>query len=179
MVATVTECAVGSCPVVTVASGSPGIAVEFEGSPAERGLARFRRGDDPVGAGFVVDGIYVVTCAHVVNTSVGRPAAAAEPPRACGPVDVRVDGRWVEVEVALDRWVPATSERRGDVAVFRLMVPLPKRAQSLTLHWLSRHRECRFIVQGFLGGKLAGASGHIRSGITVGEEWVEDDRRKA
>jgi hypothetical protein len=84
---------------------------------ADVGLVRLSRGTVPVGAGFIVDERHIVTCAHVVNASLGgRALNAPEHPERVGPVAVRVDGQWIPVEVTLAEWIPLTEDKRGDVA---------------------------------------------------------------
>ena len=56
---------------------------------ADIGLVRFSWGTRPVGAGFIVDDRHIVTCAHVVNASLGRALIAAERPDTVGPVAAR------------------------------------------------------------------------------------------
>ena len=93
---------------------------------ADVGLVRFSRGTHPVGAGFIVDDRHIVTCAHVVNASLGRALNTAERPDTVGPVAVRVDGKWIPVEVTLAEWIPLTEDyRRGDVAVLEMTAGRP------------------------------------------------------
>ena len=92
---------------------------------ADVGLVRFSRGTRPVGAGFIVDDRHIVTCAHVVNASLGRALIAAERPDTVGPVAVRVGGEWIPVEVTLAEWIPLTEDKRGDIAVLEMTAGRP------------------------------------------------------
>jgi Trypsin-like peptidase domain len=145
------------------------------------GLVRIWGSTRPVGAGFVVDNRHVVTCAHVVNTSTERDNTSAELPRSVGRVEVRVGTRWVPIEVDLlaDGWMPLTEDKRGDVAVLKIRGELPAGARAVPLRRPHRGGDRRFRTQGFPDGVLFGATGVIRSGLTIGSEWLqlEDDKQ--
>ena len=83
---------------------------------ADIGLVRFSWGTRPVGAGFIVDDRHIVTCAHVVNASLGRALIAAERPDTVGPVAVRpLTGHSPRGHVGgcrRARWQPDRGQRR-------------------------------------------------------------------
>jgi hypothetical protein len=146
---------------------------------ADVGLVRFSRGTHPVGAGFIVDDRHIVTCAHVVNASLGRELNTAERPDTVGPVAVRVGGEWIPVEVTLAEWIPLTADKRGDVAVPEMTAGRPTGVSAVPLRRPHQSEDRRFEVQGFPDGTLIGATGVIRARLTIGQEWaqLEDDKQ--
>ncbi|MCZ4589594.1 serine protease, partial [Rhodococcus opacus] len=148
---------------------------------ADVGLVRFSMGTRPVGAGFIVDDQHIVTCAHVVNASLGRALIAAERPDTVGPVTALVDREWipVEVEVVAEGWIPLTEDKRGDVAVLKMIAGRPEGVSAVPLRRPHQTEDRRFAVQGFPDGTLIGATGVIRTQLTIGQEWIqlEDDKQ--
>ena len=147
---------------------------------ADVGLVRISQGSRPVGAGFIIDDRHIVTCAHVVNASLGRALIAAERPDAVGPVAVRVGGEWIPVEVTLAEWIPLTEDyKRGDVAVLEMTAGRPAGVSAVPLRRPQQSEDRRFSVQGFPDGTLIGATGVIRAQLTIGQEWaqLEDDKQ--
>jgi len=79
----------------------------------ERAIARLMRDGRPVGLAFPVDERHLVTCAHVVNAALGRPALS---------------------QCTVAGWLPERSDfDRNDVAILRLSVELPEGAGPLVL----------------------------------------------
>ena len=145
---------------------------------ADIGLVRFSWGTRPVGAGFIVDDRHIVTCAHVVNASLGRALNTAERPHMVGPVAVRVGGDWIPVDVTVVEWTPLTEDKRGDVAVLEMTAGRPAGASAVPLRRPQQSEDRPFAVQGFPDGTLIGATGVIRARLTISQEWVqlEDDK---
>ncbi|MDP9794205.1 hypothetical protein J2S43_002717 [Catenuloplanes nepalensis] len=88
-------------------------------------------GDDgaTIGAGILLPGEFVLTCAHVVDPF---PVAGRMPP----PVrvtfaDLPVDDRGVPAEVVPDAWVPRDECTGGDLALLRVAEPCHRRAATL------------------------------------------------
>jgi hypothetical protein len=150
------------------------------GSLGELGLVRICKGSRPVGAGFVLDEDHIVTCAHVINASLGRPLDMSERPSGIGPVEIRVGGQWIPVDVDLlpAGWIPPAANNRGDVAVLRFSQGRTEGAEAVPLR-LPADEDRRFLVQGFPDQTLMGATGWIRARLTIGEEWLqlEDDKQ--
>ncbi len=153
-----------------------------EDDRAAAGLVRVRgRSGKPVGGGLLVavgdSGVgCVVTCAHVVNAALGRPALepAAPPGDARVPLDVWMGNRWVpcEGQPVSEGWWPRTGHR-GDVAVLEAVVPAgvaPPRVQLPV-----RGKDRRFTAHGFPEGHPDGIGSHglIRDGLVVGVEWTQ------
>ena len=80
-----------------------------------------------VGAGILLTGGHVLTCAHVVNAALNRTDGVREFPTAevevCFP---SVPGATVHARVVDGGWHPIDSSGRMDVAVLRLTSPAPK-----------------------------------------------------
>ncbi|GII84050.1 hypothetical protein Ssi03_20400 [Sphaerisporangium siamense] len=79
------------------------------------------------GAGVLLDPHHVLTCAHVVNTALGRPPDAPELP--ASPIELdfpfSADGHRLSAWVADGGWFPIQGDERGDVAVLALAAPAP------------------------------------------------------
>lgn len=114
-------------------------------SPVEYGICEIYRQDRVVGLGFAVDATHVVTCAHVVNTALGR-NDRLESGRPDPDDSLRVrfpiggahdDDLFRSASVA--GWLPAShgTFEAEDVAVLEFSIPAP--AHVPTLHPL-RHR---------------------------------------
>ncbi|MFC8424133.1 trypsin-like peptidase domain-containing protein [Streptomyces sp. NPDC057236] len=94
------------------------------------GTVRLRDGHgDSAGTGFLVGDGLVLTCAHVVCDALGEPRDTEVRPEARVTVDLPLltgpgtPGDGVEAEVT--HWVPIREDRSGDVAVLRLLGPVP------------------------------------------------------
>ena len=154
-----------------------------EDDRAAAGLVRVRgRGGTPVGGGLLIavgDGGagWVVTCAHVVNAALGRPAleSAAPPDDAQLPLDLWVRDRWVPCEgrSVSGGWWPL-AEHRGDIAVLEA-APLPAGVGAPRLRLPLRGEDRRFTAHGFPEGHPDGIGSHglIKDGLVVGVEWTQ------
>lgn len=85
-----------------------------------------------IGTGFLVADRHVMTCAHVVNTALGRDRAAADPPTDPITLDFPSadDHEPLTAHIDPDRWLPMGE---GDVAVLRLETDPPAGAQCAEL----------------------------------------------
>ena len=102
----------------------------------EAAVVRIRRGDLPVGAGFLAGPGKVLTCAHVVAEALGLPGTPAERPEEELELDfpLRAAGHLVRARVSADCWVPIDADTgRGDVAGLDLLDVPPDRATALPL----------------------------------------------
>lgn len=102
-------------------------------------------GGTPRGAGVLLDGRNVLTCAHVVRNAGAAPGGAASHVRvtsvACHP-------EWsVTARVDPDSWVYRNGTRRGDVALLTLDEPAP--CDAGTKLWLAPISGGRVRVYGF------------------------------
>ncbi|GAA2366219.1 trypsin-like peptidase domain-containing protein [Streptomyces cuspidosporus] len=108
---------------------------------------------EPAGSGVLLPGQHLLTCAHVVNSALGRPdLLAADHP---GPVAVRVriiaPGVTVEREAELRAWIPPRVEDaglggyewNGDLAVLRLAEALPSSLRPPVWHPMTKAQRVR------------------------------------
>ncbi|MFD9208318.1 trypsin-like peptidase domain-containing protein [Streptomyces sioyaensis] len=115
-------------------------------TPLQQSFASLRYGDRAVGAGVLVAERLVLTCAHVVNSALGRDRFAQDTPGAGDPVTLRLPhvaaGRDLTGRVVREMWVPprataATSAPvrpgqvpyHGDLAVLELAEAPPAGAE--------------------------------------------------
>lgn len=115
-------------------------------TPLQQSFASLRSGDRAVGAGVLVAERLVLTCAHVVNSALGRDRFAQDTPGAGDPVTLRLPhvaaGRDLTGRVVREMWVPprataATSAPvrpgqvpyHGDLAVLELADAPPAGAE--------------------------------------------------
>ncbi|MEV0370922.1 trypsin-like peptidase domain-containing protein [Streptomyces sp. NPDC050636] len=86
-------------------------------SPLQLSFASVRHGGQPVGAGVLVSERLVLTCAHVVNSALGRGRFAQETPGYGDPVTVRLPhvaaGRDLTAHVVREMWVPPRAKAVG------------------------------------------------------------------
>ncbi|MDT0543003.1 MULTISPECIES: trypsin-like peptidase domain-containing protein [Streptomyces] len=108
---------------------------------------------EPAGSGVLLPGRHLLTCAHVVNSALGRPdPLASDHP---GPVTVRVRiiarGVTVEREAELTAWIPPRTddgglggyEWNGDLAVLRVTGALPPAFQPPPWHPMVKEQRVR------------------------------------
>lgn len=87
----------------------------------------------PVGAGFLVTPKHILTCAHVVNTALGRKQYAADQP------DAEIFLDFPLLRATILHWFPVQENAavgdREDIAVLQLLsdIPLPGEAQPAPL----------------------------------------------
>lgn len=147
-------------------------------------LVRVLGANDMVaGAGFLVDERHVLTCAHVVNDALGRPEHADEVPAEPVTVEfVDVDASDAQASrrkarAMADGWVPISGQRRGDVAVLKVVGGLPVGAAPAPLRRPPRLRGHTFDATGFPAVVESGltATGEISRPSGPGGEWVQLD----
>lgn len=78
-----------------------------------------------VGAGFLVAGDTVLTCAHVVSDALERPRDSAVEAGAVVGLDLPFAAGSPSGTAKVVHWVPVREDQGGDVAVLRLQAPLP------------------------------------------------------
>lgn len=108
---------------------------------------------EPAGSAVLLPGQHLLTCAHVVNSALGRPDLLA--PDDPGPVAVRVRiivrGATVEREAELTAWIPPRMddgglggyEWNGDLAVLRVTGSLPPALQPSPWHPMAKAQRVR------------------------------------
>lgn len=138
----------------------------------ESAIVRIRTADGAVvGAGFLVTGRQVLTCAHVVVRALGLPSGMPEMPR----TEVRLDFPLVAPEYVLTAhvilWQP-----ESDVAGLELDGDPPVGAQAVRLVTADDLWEHRFRAYGFPAGHDDGvwAYGALRGRTAAGRVQIED-----
>jgi hypothetical protein len=136
------------------------------------------RGGDPVGAGFLAGPALVATCAHVVADALG-----ADPYGPAPSATVRIDlplfltPDTEQPPTALDaevlRWQPIRDDGSGDIAILRVLGPLPAGARMPPVRRVDRLWGHGFRVLGFPEGLADGvwATGHLRG--EQGTRWFQ------
>jgi hypothetical protein len=137
-----------------------------------------RAGGGVAGAGVLIDGRHVLTCAHVVNQALGRARREQQPP----DEDEKVEVDFVEAEagplgarMADGGWVPIGPGGGGDVAVLEFAVDLPRGAGSALLRQPPRLGGHRFDTYGYPRGydTGVGATGVLAAWGGPANQWVE------
>ena len=142
--------------------------------PIESALVRFRARRDGavVGAGFLVTGTELVTCAHVVAEAAGTNPDAADPPEGTITVELPFLGSG-QLEARVVKWRPIGADRPEDIAVLSLPERAPgSAARPLPLLAPAQLAGRSFEVCGFPQGNDEGAwaegrMGHRRADGTV------------
>ncbi|MFC4944635.1 trypsin-like peptidase domain-containing protein [Pseudonocardia sp. GCM10023141] len=135
------------------------------------------RGNEAVGAGFLVGPDRIATCAHVVAAALGTdPYAAAAPTgelRLDFPLFVEPAGRPATITAVVDRWEPIGDDGSGDIAVLRLHGTVPAGARMPPLRRVERLWDHPFRLLGFPAGFADGvwATGRIRG--EQGTRWFQ------
>ncbi|GII60338.1 hypothetical protein Skr01_04230 [Sphaerisporangium krabiense] len=129
------------------------------------------------GAGVLLDPHHVLTCAHVVNTALGRPPDASEPP--ADPIELdfpfTADGHRVSASVAAGGWFPIQGDERGDVAVLTLAAPAPDGAAPAVFHERAE-RGTAVHAYGYPPGVDTGVwAVSYEVGDPGGPEWIQLD----
>lgn len=126
----------------------------------ELGFVSVLEGGRPCGAGLLADPTHVVTCAHVVNTALGRDVRAVDRPEATIAVAFPYAGRaGRQGRVVVWRPVGAAG---GDVAVLELVEPAPPEAAPVRLVAAATLVDHAFFVWGFPQG---GAGEMLAEGV--------------
>lgn len=148
-----------------------------------------------VGAGFFVAGDTVLTCAHVVSDALDQPRESIVEAGAVVGLDLPFAGGQPRGTAEVVHWVPVREDQGGDVAVLRLLVPLPG-ARPLPMAevgdvWDHRTRAVGFTddapdgnwqqgrLRGPVGSSLVqlsradGQAVHVRPGFSGSPVWDE------
>ena len=140
--------------------------------PGAAGLVRVRRGDQPVGLGFLLPGNRVLTAAHVVNAALGR--ALDEPSKPDSHETLDLDFPFVAPETPVParvhRWqapapaADASPAAASDLALLLVTGPLPDGARPLDLVEFAGG-ECELF--GCPEGRPAGGWADVRLGNAI------------
>ncbi|QYN31985.1 trypsin-like peptidase domain-containing protein [Pseudonocardia sp. DSM 110487] len=129
------------------------------------------RGGDVAGAGFLVGPDLVATCAHVVASVAGADPYGTEPPPE--PVQLDFPMLGAAARAVVHRWLPIAEDGTGDVAVLKLIDPLPTGPRMPPLRRIDQLWDQRFRVLGFPEGMADGVwtTGRIRG--AQGTSWFQ------
>jgi hypothetical protein len=147
----------------------------------ESSIVRIRKPDDEkavVGAGFLIGGEYVLTCAHVVTDALGLPRDLSEAPQSQVCLDFYLLGEQTCVPASVFLWCAFQPSGGGDIAVLKIEGVLPQGAKPACLartgaHDLWNHK---FRAVGFPHDNVTGAwvEGGIRGHLAHGWIQIED-----
>ena len=139
----------------------------------EYAITRFYRGSKVIGAGFLVEGGYILTCAHVVKQALG--AEKAQSP--VGQI-VKINFPYVSLRQKLDAEVLFYQLEDGDEAVnvdiagLQVLEPLP--AQASPGKMLASYAEGNdFGVLGFPKGRSKGVMAYGKLRYQLPSGWVQ------
>ncbi|CCI05102.1 trypsin-like peptidase domain-containing protein [Microcystis aeruginosa] len=88
-----------------------------------------------VGAGFLISSEYLITCAHVVNESLGLVLTSAEKPTDIIECDFPIIASGASLEATVEVWYPVKfkSNDPQDIAILKLKDSVPSQAQPVSL----------------------------------------------
>ncbi|GBD52770.1 serine protease [Microcystis aeruginosa CS-1036] len=88
-----------------------------------------------VGAGFLISSEYLITCAHVVNESLGLNVKSAEKPTDIIECDFPIIASGTSLETTVEVWHPVkfNSNDPQDIAILKLKDSVPSQAQPVSL----------------------------------------------
>jgi hypothetical protein len=151
----------------------------------ERAIARVTLADrHAAGLAFVVDQEHMLTCAHVVNTALGRPLREASPP----PPGVELtlefefggtgDAPATATARIVDWWPPRGTFDHYDVARLRLCGPLPEGVTPLRLAPADPKLPLRVQMWGPVPGRTTGGHviGQLMGGVAKGRYQIDQER---
>lgn len=137
-------------------------------------LVRVRAVEDgvPVGAGLLFRAGQVITCAHVVNSALGRAPGAVDRPDEPVPVDFPFSARPRRLSARVVRWSPIGEARENDIAVLEV-AEVPADCAPVPLVRAHRSYDHDFWVVGFPAGH---PDGLVATGKLLGDNaahWVQ------
>lgn len=133
-----------------------------------------------VGAGFLVSPEYIITCAHVVNDSLGLIVTSAEKPTDIIECDFPVIAPSQSLATTVEVWHPVklNSNDPQDIAILKLKDSVPSQAQPVSLITseigdLSGHN---YRAYGFSRNEGVWSDGKIQSSIACNKIQIEDTK---
>ncbi|MEW6497309.1 MAG: serine protease [Cyanobacteriota bacterium] len=132
-----------------------------------------------VGAGFLVSGQYVLTCAHVVTAALGISNNTTEAPTGSIDLDFPLVAPGQKIKAQVVFWQPMNSSAIGeDIAGLKLEGELPNDAQPVRLVTADELWAHPIRIFGFPSGHTNGvwASGVLRDKLANAWVQIEDDK---
>ncbi|RCH64288.1 hypothetical protein DT019_33435 [Streptomyces sp. SDr-06] len=139
----------------------------------ERGTARVLHDGHPVGVAFLIPGRLLLTCAHVVSTVAGLPDDRPLPARFEVSLDFPLLAGRPKASATVHFSVPVAADNSGDVAVLRLVGPLPADAVAMRVleaDDLAGHRWRAFGFPRYPGSNGSKDAGIWTRGTVEGRE---------
>ncbi|MFM6329363.1 MAG: trypsin-like peptidase domain-containing protein [Microcystis panniformis] len=133
-----------------------------------------------VGAGFLISSEYLITCAHVVNESLGLVLTSAEKPPDIIECDFPIIASGASLEATVEVWYPVKfkSNDPQDIAILKLKDSVPSQAQPVSLITskigdLSDHN---YKAYGFSRNEGVWSDGKIKGHIANNKIQIEDTK---
>lgn len=133
-----------------------------------------------VGAGFLISSEYLITCAHVVNESLGLDVKSPEKPTDIIECDFPIIASGTSLETTVEVWHPVkfNSHDPQDIAILRLKYSVPSQAQPVSLITseigdLSDHN---YKAYGFSRNEGVWSDGKIIGHIANNKIQIEDTK---
>lgn len=155
------------------------VETETPGSTAESAIARIYKGNKVIGAGFLIEGNYVLTCAHVV-----RDALALQTEDSAIGQTVKLNFPYVSLRqkltavVSFYRFVKGDEERNEDIAGLCLVDPLPTDVHPIKLS-VGYQLHSPYWVMGFPKGHAKGVVSYGQLLKDLPNGWVQLEDTKA
>jgi hypothetical protein len=142
-------------------------------------IARIYRGNAVIGAGFLVPGGYVLTCAHVI-----REALKLQPEDLAVGQTIKINFPYIGLkpkltaEVLLYRYDKGEDELDQDIAGLRLLDPLPANARPVKLQ-PGHQLHSDYWVLGFPKGHSKGVVSYGQLRMDLPNGWIQLEDTKA
>ena len=133
-----------------------------------------------VGAGFLISSEYLITCAHVVNESLGLVLTSAEKPTDIIECDFPIIASGTSLETTVEVWHPVKfkSNYPQDIAILRLKDSVPLQAQpvSLITYKIGDLSDHNYKAYGFSRNEGVWSDGKIIGHIANNKIQIEDTK---
>ena len=133
-----------------------------------------------VGAGFLISSEYLITCAHVVNESLGLIVTSAEKPTDIIECDFPIIASGTSLKTTVEVWYPVkiNSNDPQDIAILKLEDSVPSQAQpvSLITYKIGDLSDHNYKAYGFSRNEGVWSDGKIQGDIANNKIQIEDNK---
>jgi len=133
-----------------------------------------------VGAGFLISSEYLITCAHVVNESLGLIVTSAEKPTDIIECDFPIIASGTSLKTTVEVWYPVkiNSNDPQDIAILKLKDSVPLQAQrvSLITYKIGDLSDHNYKAYGFSRNEGVWSDGKIQGDIANNKIQIEDNK---